>query len=120
LPKKSKLSAIPDSQTTVSQIPTKQNSPGYSLPHNKDESANRISSLTSKTTPPPAVSNAHTISTQLQEEKRQAVRKLIENIPTKKEDLFAYPLDWSLLDAVCISLCILLIHLICFSFYLRT
>jgi len=33
------------------------------------------------------------------EEKRQAVRKLIESIPTKKEDLFTFSLDWSLLDA---------------------
>jgi hypothetical protein len=43
-------------------------------------------------------------SAQVQEEKRQAVRKLIESIPTKKEDLFNFPLDWSLLDSVCISI----------------
>ncbi len=71
-----------------------QNSPGHSIPHIKDESTNRISSKV-----PSSASN----STQLQEEKRQAVRKLIESIPTKKEDLFAFPLDWSLLDSVRIS-----------------
>jgi len=39
------------------------------------------------------------------EEKRQAVRKLIESIPTKKEDLFTFSLDWSLLDAVSYFVC---------------
>ncbi|CAF0898988.1 unnamed protein product [Rotaria sp. Silwood1] len=92
LPKKSKLSAIPDQQTIVSQ-----NSPKTSLPQVKDEPTNRISSSTTKSTPP--VSNVNTNSTQSQEEKRQAVRKLIESIPTKKEDLFTYTLDWSLLDS---------------------
>lgn len=58
------------------------------------------SSSTSKQTPP--ASNANNISAQSQEEKRQAVRKLIESIPTKKEDLFTFALDWSLLDPVCI------------------
>lgn len=43
---------------------------------------------------------ANALSAQAQEEKRQAVRKLIESIPTKKEELFTYPLDWSLLDTV--------------------
>lgn len=86
LPKKSRLSGIPDQQSL-----------GQSIPSVKDDPINRTSS-TSKETPPN--SNSNTNSAQIQEEKRQAVRKLIENIPTKKEDLFAYPLDWSLLDAV--------------------
>ena len=97
LPKKSKLSGIPDQQPL-----------GQSIPPIKDEPVNRTSS-TSKETPPTSNSNAN--SAQIQEEKRQAVRKLIENIPTKKEDLFAYPLDWSLLDAV--SILALSLSLLC-------
>ncbi|CAF2674078.1 unnamed protein product [Rotaria sp. Silwood2] len=97
LHKKSKLSAILDQQTTVAQIPIAQNSPKHSVPQIKDEPTNRISSSTTKRTPP--ISNVNTSSAQSQEEKRQAVRKLIESIPTKKEDLFTYALDWSLLDA---------------------
>ena len=89
LPKKTKLSGIPDQQPL-----------GQSTTPVKDEPINRTSS-TSKETSPPA-SNANANSAQIQEEKRQAVRKLIESIPTKKEDLFAYPLDWSSLDAVCL------------------
>ncbi len=63
-------------------------------PHSKDEQTNRKATAVTPT------SNANSV--QVQEEKRQAVRKLIENIPTKKEDLFNFPLDWSLLDTVCI------------------
>ncbi|CAF1068893.1 unnamed protein product [Rotaria sordida] len=97
LPKKSKLPAIPDQQITVSQIPIIQNSPKNSFPQVKEEPTNRMLSSTTKPTPP--VSNVNTNTAQSQEEKRQAVRKLIESIPTKKEDLFTYTLDWSLLDA---------------------
>lgn len=32
------------------------------------------------------------------EEKRKAVKKLVESIPTDKDELFAYPIDWSQLD----------------------
>ncbi|CAF3980399.1 unnamed protein product [Rotaria magnacalcarata] len=83
--KKSKLSAILDQQTT----PISQSSSQI-----KDEQANRTA--VGKRTPVTPTSNAN--SSQSQEEKRQAVRKLIESIPTKKEDLFTFPLDWSLLD----------------------
>ncbi|CAM4884946.1 unnamed protein product [Rotaria socialis] len=83
--KKSKLSAILDQQTT----PISQSSSQI-----KDEQANRAA--VGKRTPVTPTSNV--TSTQSQEEKRQAVRKLIESIPTKKEDLFTFPLDWSLLD----------------------
>ncbi len=65
----------------------------------RDELINRTSS--GKTAP---VTPTNASSTQAQEEKRQAVRKLIESIPTKKEDLFNFSLDWSLLDSVCISI----------------
>lgn len=81
--KKSKLSAIPDQQT----VPTFDNSPQM-----KDDAINRKSAA-----PVTPTNNAN--SAQNQEEKRQAVRKLIESIPTKKEDLFTFPVDWSLLDA---------------------
>ncbi|CAF3189269.1 unnamed protein product [Rotaria socialis] len=93
LPKKSRLFAIIDQPTTAPQIPITQNSPKHSIPHVKEEPMHRTSS---KQTPP--ASNANNISAQSQEEKRQAVRKLIESIPTKKEDLFTFALDWSLLD----------------------
>lgn len=33
-----------------------------------------------------------------QEEKRQHIKSLIEKIPTEKNDLFAYQLDWSAID----------------------
>jgi len=101
LSKKSKLPAIPDQQSTVPQKP-----PGHSIPHIKDEPKNRISSSSTAKVPPSAAN-----STQLQEEKRQVVRKLIESIPTKKEDLFAYPLDWSLLDSVRISASLIILIL---------
>jgi len=73
--KKSKLSAIPE--------PIGQPSPTTTPVKNA--------------APTPTASNAQSV--QIQEEKRQAVKKLIESIPTKKEDLFTFPLDWSLLDA---------------------
>ena len=103
LSKKSKLSAIPDQQSIVPQ-----SSP---IPRIKDEPTNRTSSSTAKVPSSAAAAN----STQLQEEKRQAVRKLIESIPTKKEDLFAFPLDWSLLDSVRI-LVSLIIHILLLKF----
>ena len=62
----------------------------------KDDSSNRTAA--GKATAVTPTNNAN--SAQAQEEKRQAVRKLIESIPTKKEDLFTFPLDWSLLDSV--------------------
>jgi hypothetical protein len=34
------------------------------------------------------------------EEKRKSIKNLIERIPTAKEDLFAYPVDWTMVDAV--------------------
>jgi RNA-binding protein 25 len=83
--KKSKLTAIPDVQP-VPPPPLPHHSP-----HIKEESNNR------KVAPVTPTNNS--TSVQAQEEKRQAVRKLIESIPTKKEDLFTFPLDWSLLDS---------------------
>lgn len=34
------------------------------------------------------------------EEKRKHIKTLIEKIPTAKPELFAYPLDWSMVDTV--------------------
>ena len=34
------------------------------------------------------------------EEKRKCIKNLIERIPTAKEELFAYKLDWTMVDAV--------------------
>lgn len=34
------------------------------------------------------------------EEKRQLIKRLIDQIPTGKEELFAYSLDWSTVDQV--------------------
>lgn len=34
------------------------------------------------------------------EEKRKHIKSLIEKIPTAKPELFAYPLDWSIVDTV--------------------
>ncbi len=34
------------------------------------------------------------------EEKRKCIKNLIEKIPTAKEELFAYGLDWSMVDVV--------------------
>lgn len=42
------------------------------------------------------------------EEKRKHIKSLIEKIPTAKPELFAYPLDWSIVDSV--SWFILIIH----------
>lgn len=35
-----------------------------------------------------------------QEEKRKHIKSLIDKIPTDKEALFAFPIDWSAVDAV--------------------
>lgn len=40
------------------------------------------------------------------EEKRKHIKNLIEKIPTAKPELFAYPLDWSIVDTVRFSTCI--------------
>lgn len=32
------------------------------------------------------------------EDKRKSIKQLIEKIPTQKDELFAYPIDWSVLD----------------------
>lgn len=34
------------------------------------------------------------------EEKRKHIKSLIEKIPTGKPELFAYPLDWTMVDTV--------------------
>ena len=34
------------------------------------------------------------------EEKRMKIKNLIEGIPTAKEELFQFPLDWSIVDQV--------------------
>jgi RNA-binding protein 25 len=34
------------------------------------------------------------------EEKRKCIKNLIERIPTAKEELFAYSLDWTMVDSV--------------------
>ena len=34
------------------------------------------------------------------EEKRKCIKNLIEKIPTAKEELFAYGLDWTMVDLV--------------------
>ena len=35
------------------------------------------------------------------EEKRKSIKNLIDRIPTAKDDLFAFSLDWSMVDSVC-------------------
>lgn len=37
------------------------------------------------------------------EEKRKHIKSLIEKIPTAKPELFAYPLDWSIVDSVSVK-----------------
>lgn len=39
------------------------------------------------------------------EEKRKHIKSLIEKIPTAKPELFAYPLDWSIVDTVSVFFC---------------
>jgi RNA-binding protein 25 len=70
----------------------------------KDDAASRIAAASKSNVSTPVA--VPTVSAQAQEEKRQAVRKLIESIPTKKEDLFTFALDWSLLDSVCSGHCL--------------
>ena len=38
------------------------------------------------------------------EEKRKSIKNLIERIPTAKDDLFAFSLDWSMVDSVSVLL----------------
>ena len=41
------------------------------------------------------------------EEKRRCIKNLIERIPTAKEELFAFPLDWAMVDSVSV-LCVIM------------
>ena len=36
------------------------------------------------------------------EDKKRIIKSLIERIPTAKDELFAYSLDWSIVDQVCV------------------
>jgi len=40
------------------------------------------------------------------EDKKRNIKLLIERIPTAKEELFAYNLEWSIVDQVCWCFCI--------------
>ena len=44
-----------------------------------------------------------TAATTSAEEKRKSIKNLIERIPTAKDDLFAFSLDWSMVDSVCVA-----------------
>jgi len=71
-----------------------------------------------------------TAATTSAEEKRKSIKNLIERIPTAKDDLFAFSLDWSMVDSVhilqfalnklhyfsCSSVC----PYVCLLFYLST
>jgi len=49
------------------------------------------------------------------EEKRAKIKNLIENIPTAKDELFAFELDWKIVDQVraeCIVLNIIVAYII--------
>ena len=41
-----------------------------------------------------------TVAATSAEEKRKSIKNLIERIPTAKDDLFAFSLDWSMVDSV--------------------
>ena len=44
---------------------------------------------------------------QTAEEKRKCIKKLIDEIPTAKEELFTFPLQWKMVDAVrCCQICL--------------
>lgn len=55
-----------------------------------EEEMKAVSNVTKETKP---VSN-------VAEEKRKSIKSLIEKIPTEKKELFAYQLDWSVVDNV--------------------
>lgn len=46
------------------------------------------------------------------EEKRKHIKSLIEKIPTAKPELFAYPLDWSIVDSVSSTLYVAVFRLV--------
>uniref|UniRef100_A0A0X3NVL8 RNA-binding protein 25 n=1 Tax=Schistocephalus solidus TaxID=70667 RepID=A0A0X3NVL8_SCHSO len=52
--------------------------------------------------PPPEEPHVSRLSTA---EKKAVIKRIIEQIPTAKEDLFAYPIDWAIVDSV--SFCFL-------------
>src|SRR6218665_3883068 len=62
------------------------------------------------------------------EEKRKCIKNLIERIPTAKEELFAYKLDWTMVDSVwmilfpilSLSVCLCLPLCVCLSLSLCT
>ncbi|VDK89679.1 unnamed protein product [Dibothriocephalus latus] len=46
--------------------------------------------------PPPEEPHVSRLSTA---EKKAVIKRIIEQIPTAKEDLFAYPIDWAIVDS---------------------
>lgn len=75
--------SIVEDTTTVEQNTTEHTGNNH-LENNSSTSSKESTANTTKATPV--------------ENKKEQVEKLIEKIPTLKEDLFAWSLDWSLLD----------------------
>lgn len=46
---------------------------------------------------------AESVAAMSVDEKRKAIKNLIEKIPTNKEELFAYPIEWALVDSILVE-----------------
>ncbi|VDQ13300.1 unnamed protein product, partial [Trichobilharzia regenti] len=63
------------------------------------------------------LSNLPPVSALSTEEKKAIIKKIIEGIPTHKRELFAYPIDWDMVDAVSVINFFMLNSISC-QFYL--
>lgn len=73
-----------------------------SLPSEEDkrltDSLIKNNPLSGKSNPLPHADSPNEKPAISAEDKRKSIKQLIDKIPTQKEELFAYPLDWSVLD----------------------
>lgn len=66
------------------------------------------------------IKNTKEENSKSQEEKRKHIKTLIDKIPTDKNALFGYQLDWAIIDNVSFLLCVNVFFLFGFEFEILT